>query len=96
MAMVNRSALVVMLCVLILVVNAQGQVVLAPAPGPSPANATGNVTQYYISYGALSANRAPCPSGAGQSYYATNCTVQTGIVTPYTRSCNQITRCARG
>lgn len=51
-------------------------------------------TQTYISYGALTANRAPCPSGtAGSSYYSC---ATTGTVSPYVRPCTQITKCARG
>lgn len=52
-------------------------------------------TTTYISYDALSANRAPCPSGTavGSSYYG--CT-PTGTATPYTRSCTALTKCARG
>ncbi|KAF3793848.1 RALF-like 1 protein [Nymphaea thermarum] len=46
----------------------------------------------YISYGALSRGSIPC-SRRGASYY--NC--RPGAqANPYTRSCNQITRCARG
>jgi hypothetical protein len=53
-------------------------------------------TQTYISYGALNGNRAPCPSSsAGRSYYTAGC-ANTGAVSPYERSCDQITRCARG
>lgn len=47
----------------------------------------------YVTYGALNGNRSPCPS-AGRSYY-NNCG-NTGAVSPYRRSCTQITRCARG
>lgn len=50
-------------------------------------------TQTYVTYGALNGNRSPCPS-AGRSYY-NNCG-NTGAVSPYRRSCTQITRCARG
>lgn len=53
-------------------------------------------SQYYISYGALNANRAPCPSGQGRSYYTANCQPSAGDPDPYSRSCDQITRCARG
>lgn len=50
----------------------------------------------YISYGALDGNRSPCPSaGAGRSYYNAGCS-SSGAVSPYRRSCVQITRCARG
>uniref|UniRef100_A0A5B6YZL6 Rapid ALkalinization Factor n=1 Tax=Davidia involucrata TaxID=16924 RepID=A0A5B6YZL6_DAVIN len=51
--------------------------------------------QYYISYGALSANRIPCPPRSGRSYYTHNCYTATGPVHPYTRGCSTITRCRR-
>nr|GMD56809.1 mitogen-activated protein kinase kinase kinase NPK1-like [Ipomoea batatas] len=41
--------------------------------------------RYYISYGALSANRIPCPPRSGRSYYTHNCHVATGPVRPYFR-----------
>lgn len=50
----------------------------------------------YISYGALSADRIPCPAGSGRSYYTNNCYAANGPVTPYTRGCSAITLCARG
>lgn len=50
---------------------------------------------YYISYGALSANRVPCPPRSGRSYYTHNCFRAHGIVHPYTRGCSKITRCRR-
>jgi hypothetical protein len=50
----------------------------------------------YISYGALSADRIPCPAGSGRSYYTNNCYAAAGPVTPYTRGCSAITLCARG
>jgi hypothetical protein len=53
-------------------------------------------TPYYISYGSLDANRAPCPSGQGRSYYTASCQSTSGDPQPYARSCAQITRCARG
>ncbi|KAF8405006.1 hypothetical protein HHK36_009901 [Tetracentron sinense] len=40
---------------------------------------------YYISYGALSANRIPCPPRSGRSYYTHNCYRARGPVHPYTR-----------
>nr|GMD49755.1 protein RALF-like 34 [Ipomoea batatas] len=49
--------------------------------------------RYYISYGALSANRIPCPPRSGRSYYTHNCHVATGPVRPYFRGCSAITRC---
>ncbi|KAL2512670.1 Protein RALF-like 34 [Abeliophyllum distichum] len=48
---------------------------------------------YYISYGALSANRIPCPPRSGRSYYTHNCYRARGPVHPYTRGCSAITRC---
>lgn len=69
-----------------LVVSAQGQVP-GPAPGYNPSD--------FISYLALGADRAPCASGTGRSYYSQNC-MASPSATPYTRSCVQITRCARG
>ncbi|CAN6439211.1 unnamed protein product [Victoria cruziana] len=50
---------------------------------------------YYISYGALSANRVPCPPRSGRSYYTHNCYRATGPVRPYRRGCASITRCSR-
>ncbi|KAM0939929.1 putative rapid ALkalinization Factor [Dioscorea sansibarensis] len=50
---------------------------------------------YYISYGALSANRVPCPPRSGRSYYTHNCYRVRGPVHPYTRGCSAITRCRR-
>ncbi|XP_031498398.1 rapid alkalinization factor-like [Nymphaea colorata] len=48
-------------------------------------------TNQYISYEALKRNSIPCSTG-GASYY--NC--RPGAeANPYTRSCNDITRCAR-
>ncbi|KAJ4964283.1 hypothetical protein NE237_024222 [Protea cynaroides] len=49
--------------------------------------------RYYISYGALSANRIPCPPRSGRSYYTHNCYKARGPVNPYTRGCSRITRC---
>ncbi|XP_043714769.1 protein RALF-like 34 [Telopea speciosissima] len=49
--------------------------------------------RYYISYGALSANRIPCPPRSGRSYYTHNCYKARGPVHPYTRGCSRITRC---
>ncbi|KAK9948930.1 hypothetical protein M0R45_004483 [Rubus argutus] len=51
--------------------------------------------KYYISYGALSANRIPCPPRSGRSYYTNNCFNARGPVHPYTRGCSRITRCRR-
>ncbi|KAE9606781.1 hypothetical protein Lal_00025726 [Lupinus albus] len=51
--------------------------------------------KYYISYGALSANRVPCPPRSGRSYYTHNCYNARGPVHPYTRGCSAITRCRR-
>ncbi|GLU04255.1 hypothetical protein SLE2022_214140 [Rubroshorea leprosula] len=50
---------------------------------------------YYISYGALSANRVPCPPRSGRSYYTNNCFRAHGPVHPYTRGCSRITLCRR-
>ncbi|XVE70100.1 hypothetical protein DITRI_Ditri10aG0044400 [Diplodiscus trichospermus] len=50
---------------------------------------------YYISYGALSANRIPCPPRSGRSYYTHNCFKAREPVNPYTRGCSRITRCRR-
>ncbi|XP_021752818.1 protein RALF-like 34 [Chenopodium quinoa] len=50
---------------------------------------------YYISYGALSANRVPCPPRSGRSYYTHNCFAAHGPANPYTRGCSCITRCRR-
>ncbi|KAJ4964734.1 hypothetical protein NE237_016583 [Protea cynaroides] len=49
--------------------------------------------RYYISYGALSANRIPCPPRSGRSYYTHNCYKARGPVNPYSRGCSRITRC---
>ncbi|KAL5556995.1 hypothetical protein UlMin_039231 [Ulmus minor] len=51
--------------------------------------------KYYISYGALSANRIPCPPRSGRSYYTHNCFSARGPVHPYSRGCSRITRCRR-
>lgn len=51
--------------------------------------------RYYISYGALAANRIPCPPRSGRSYYTRNCYRATEPVRPYHRSCTAITRCLR-
>ncbi|XP_021714317.1 protein RALF-like 34 [Chenopodium quinoa] len=50
---------------------------------------------YYISYGALSANRVPCPPRSGRSYYTHNCFAAHGPANPYSRGCSCITRCRR-
>ncbi|KAM6591371.1 hypothetical protein CsatA_013976 [Cannabis sativa] len=52
-------------------------------------------THYYISYGALSANRIPCPPRSGRSYYTHNCFKARGPVHPYSRGCSSISRCRR-
>lgn len=52
-------------------------------------------SKYYISYGALSANRIPCPPRSGRSYYTNNCFKARGPVHPYTRGCSIISRCRR-
>ena len=51
--------------------------------------------KYYISYGALSANRVPCPPRSGRSYYTHDCWRAKGAVHPYSRGCSAITRCRR-
>lgn len=51
--------------------------------------------RYYISYGALTANRVPCPPRSGRSYYTHNCFQARGPVRPYYRGCSSITRCRR-
>lgn len=48
---------------------------------------------YYISYGALSANRILCPPRSGRSYYTNNCHKARGPANPYTRGCSAITHC---
>ncbi|EYU44408.1 hypothetical protein MIMGU_mgv1a016135mg [Erythranthe guttata] len=50
---------------------------------------------YYISYGALSADRIPCPPRSGRSYYTHNCYRARGPAHPYTRGCSAITQCRR-
>ncbi|KAL3813623.1 hypothetical protein ACJIZ3_014891 [Penstemon smallii] len=55
----------------------------------------GRAFHYYISYGALLANRVPCPPRSGRSYYTHNCYGARGPVHPYTRGCSAITRCRR-
>ncbi|XP_031472944.1 protein RALF-like 34 [Nymphaea colorata] len=54
-----------------------------------------SLRHYYISYGALSANRIPCPPRSGRSYYTHNCYRARGPVRPYRRGCPSITRCRR-
>ncbi|OWM66267.1 protein RALF-like 34 [Punica granatum] len=51
--------------------------------------------RYYISYGALSANRIPCPPRSGRSYYTHNCFKARGPVHPYSHGCSAITRCRK-
>ncbi|XP_048128305.1 protein RALF-like 34 [Rhodamnia argentea] len=53
------------------------------------------IMRYYISYGALSANRVPCPPRSGRSYYTHNCFKVSGPVHPYNRGCSRITFCRR-
>ncbi|KAG6543821.1 hypothetical protein Mapa_014661 [Marchantia paleacea] len=50
---------------------------------------------YYVGYGALTANRVPCPPQSGRSYYTPGCSTASGPVRPYTRGCSTITRCQR-
>ncbi|KMS95394.1 hypothetical protein BVRB_008520 [Beta vulgaris subsp. vulgaris] len=50
---------------------------------------------YYISYGALSANRVPCPPRSGRSYYTHNCFKTRTPANPYHRGCSCISRCRR-
>ncbi|XVF36295.1 hypothetical protein REPUB_Repub19eG0045900 [Reevesia pubescens] len=50
---------------------------------------------YYISYGALSANRIPCPPRSGRSYYTHDCFKTNQPANPYTRGCSRITNCRR-
>lgn len=51
--------------------------------------------RYYISYGALSANRISCPPRSGRSYYNHNCYKSRKRVNPYSRGCSRIARCRR-
>ncbi|KAF7851778.1 hypothetical protein BT93_L2636 [Corymbia citriodora subsp. variegata] len=53
------------------------------------------IVRYYISYGALSANRVLCLPRLGRSYYTHNCLKARGPVHPYSRGCSSITRCWR-
>ncbi|KDP41716.1 hypothetical protein JCGZ_16123 [Jatropha curcas] len=55
----------------------------------------GRPMHYHISYGALSANRVPCPPRSGRSYYSHNCFRSREPVNPYTRGCSCITHCRR-
>ncbi|KAG6421661.1 hypothetical protein SASPL_118218 [Salvia splendens] len=50
---------------------------------------------YYISYGALLANRIPYPPRSGRSYYTHDCHRARGPVHPYSRGCSAITHCRR-
>ncbi|KAK1299649.1 Protein RALF-like 34 [Acorus calamus] len=52
-----------------------------------------HAVHFYISYGALSANRIPCPPRSGRSYYTHHCYRARGPVNPRTRGCSAITRC---
>ncbi|XP_024364863.1 protein RALF-like 34 [Physcomitrium patens] len=93
-----RSVLVVALMGL-LVMGIQAEQQLGFSPGaiyPDAHRVLAAAPNYYISYGSLNADRAPCPaSSSGRSYYTTNCQ-SSGTPQPYVRSCSQITRCARG
>lgn len=93
------SATVTFLVFMLVAGSCQGEHLVAmtqPAPALLGFDASlAASTQYYISYGSLDANRAPCPAGTGRSYYTQSCQ-GSGAVQPYVRSCNQITRCARG
>ena len=51
--------------------------------------------RYYISYGALAANRIPCPPRSGRSYYTHHCYRTRRPVNPYSRGCSAIPRCRR-
>ncbi|KAL2925286.1 Protein RALF-like 34 [Bienertia sinuspersici] len=51
--------------------------------------------RYYISYGALKANRVPCPPRSGRSYYTHNCFNTRAPANPYFRGCSCIARCRR-
>ncbi|KAJ6679091.1 RAPID ALKALINIZATION FACTOR-LIKE [Salix purpurea] len=42
----------------------------------------GGAKHYYISYGALSANRVPCPARSGRSYYTHDCFRSRGQANP--------------
>ncbi|XP_061962615.1 protein RALF-like 34 [Populus nigra] len=55
----------------------------------------GGAKHYYLSYGALSANRVPCPARSGRSYYTHYCFRSRGQANPYTRGCSCITHCRR-
>uniref|UniRef100_A0A803KSB4 Uncharacterized protein n=1 Tax=Chenopodium quinoa TaxID=63459 RepID=A0A803KSB4_CHEQI len=65
------------------------------ASSSSSAMSSAMMKVYYISYGALSANRVPCPPRSGRSYYTHNCFAAHGPANPYTRGCSCITRCRR-
>ncbi|ERN02908.1 hypothetical protein AMTRI_Chr04g250090 [Amborella trichopoda] len=51
--------------------------------------------EQYISYGALMADRVPCPPGCGRPYYTKDCYRARGSVRPYDRGCSVITGCER-
>lgn len=98
----SRSVVGMLLLLLLLGASEAEQLVGMTHPAPSTLGLTAGFgsslagsTQYYISYGSLDANRAPCPAGTGRSYYTQNCK-GSGAVQPYVRSCNAITRCQRG
>ncbi|KAL2645507.1 hypothetical protein R1flu_013094 [Riccia fluitans] len=73
-------------------VDAQFAPVSAPAPAPTAAASSGG---FFISYGALTADRVVCPQQSGRSYYTANCASATGPARPYERTCSTISRCAR-
>ena len=94
MAVLRRSLLVVALMVGLLLLSVGG--VEQEVMGGYDARRSLAGSPYYISYGTLNANRAPCPSGQGRSYYTQSCQPSGGNADPYARSCTQIARCARG
>ncbi|CAI0424517.1 unnamed protein product [Linum tenue] len=55
----------------------------------------GGGSRYHISYGALSANRVPCPPRSGRSYYTNNCHTTKQPANPYQRGCSCIVHCRR-
>ncbi|KAJ8772873.1 hypothetical protein K2173_028050 [Erythroxylum novogranatense] len=54
-----------------------------------------SAVHYYISYGALSANRVPCPPRSGRSYYTHDCHKARTPANPYNRGCSCISHCRR-
>ncbi|KAL3698851.1 hypothetical protein R1sor_012927 [Riccia sorocarpa] len=77
---------------LVSVEKADAQVAPVSAPAPAPAASSGG---YFISYGALTADRVICPQQSGRSYYTANCASATGPARPYERTCSTISLCAR-